>query len=269
MRSVPQLLQIMWPAETESFERDLLTTKQSRLNEIAHKQRASGLTINTFVLEGPPFIEIIRLVNRNDDDMIVTDPSVDQTDEVARPENTNLRLLRKCPVPVWVLGSSPDSSPKTIAAAIDVQNTNPENLELNKRILNHAAEIGDRYSAVLHLVQAWELYGEGMLIRKDGLDAVDRAREQYRESIDQSVGELLAPFRKRGIEFECALLNGAPERAIPAFVQDRGIDLLVMGTVGRSGISGLIMGNTAETVLKNVTCSVLALKPEGFQSPVR
>lgn len=42
-----------------------------------------------------------------------------------------------------------------------------------------------------------------------------------------------------------------------------------MGRVARTGLSGLFMGNTAETVLRSVDCSVLALKPDGFVSPVR
>ena len=44
---------------------------------------------------------------------------------------------------------------------------------------------------------------------------------------------------------------------------------IMMGTVGRTGIPGFIMGNTAETVLNRIDCSVLAIKPEGFVTPVR
>ena len=46
------------------------------------------------------------------------------------------------------------------------------------------------------------------------------------------------------------------------------IDLLVMGTVARSGIPGLVIGNTAERLLPQVPCSLLAVKPAGFESPV-
>ena len=46
-------------------------------------------------------------------------------------------------------------------------------------------------------------------------------------------------------------------------------DLVVMGTVARTGISGLLIGNTAEAILEQVQCSVLAVKPHGFVSPVR
>jgi len=46
------------------------------------------------------------------------------------------------------------------------------------------------------------------------------------------------------------------------------IDLLVMGTVCRTGSPGLIIGNTAERVLDSVKCSVLTVKPAGFVSPI-
>jgi len=41
-----------------------------------------------------------------------------------------------------------------------------------------------------------------------------------------------------------------------------------MGTVGRTGIQGFFIGNTAEEILNQVECSVLAVKPPGFQTPV-
>jgi len=47
------------------------------------------------------------------------------------------------------------------------------------------------------------------------------------------------------------------------------IDVLVMGTLGRTGISGFIIGNTAENVVQKLECSLLALKPGGFVSPVK
>jgi len=46
-------------------------------------------------------------------------------------------------------------------------------------------------------------------------------------------------------------------------------DLVVMGTVARTGISGLIIGNTAEAILDQLTCSVLAIKPPGVKTPVK
>ena len=57
-------------------------------------------------------------------------------------------------------------------------------------------------------------------------------------------------------------LNLAP------FARRHGMDIIVMGTVGRTGLPGLFIGNTAENVIDQVDCSLLAVRPEGFASPV-
>lgn len=64
------------------------------------------------------------------------------------------------------------------------------------------------------------------------------------------------------------LIEGDPVERIPELVMEQGIDLLVMGTVCRTGIAGFLIGNTAEEVLNRIDCSVLTVKPEGFITPV-
>lgn len=64
------------------------------------------------------------------------------------------------------------------------------------------------------------------------------------------------------------LLEGSPRQDIPAISKEIKADLVVMCTVARTGISGFFMGNTAETILNQLDCSVLAIKPQGFVTPV-
>ncbi len=47
------------------------------------------------------------------------------------------------------------------------------------------------------------------------------------------------------------------------------VDLLVLGTVARSGLGGFFIGNTAEKILNRIQCSVLALKPSEFKSSIK
>jgi len=54
---------------------------------------------------------------------------------------------------------------------------------------------------------------------------------------------------------------------IPFFVKNKHVDILVMGTLARTGILGYLMGNTAKGIMKELECAVLALKPGGFISP--
>ena len=65
------------------------------------------------------------------------------------------------------------------------------------------------------------------------------------------------------------VVNGMAEFVIPDIAKSENIDLLVMGTVCRTGIPGFFIGNTAEKILDEVDCSVLTVKPETFQSPVK
>ncbi len=62
-------------------------------------------------------------------------------------------------------------------------------------------------------------------------------------------------------EAKVHLMHGEAAEVIPQFVSGHGTDLLVMGTIGRTGLSGILMGNTAERILNRVECSVLAVKP--------
>jgi nucleotide-binding universal stress UspA family protein len=63
-------------------------------------------------------------------------------------------------------------------------------------------------------------------------------------------------------------LHGSADEKIPELVNDEQVDVLVMGTVARSGIKGLVIGNTAENIVQSIPCSLVALKPQGFISPV-
>lgn len=64
------------------------------------------------------------------------------------------------------------------------------------------------------------------------------------------------------------LLKGPARTEIPALAKQLEADVILMGTVARTGISGFVMGNTAETILSQIDCSVLAIKPPGFETPV-
>jgi nucleotide-binding universal stress UspA family protein len=60
------------------------------------------------------------------------------------------------------------------------------------------------------------------------------------------------------------LLEGDPASEIVRYGRDAGIDLIVMGTHGRTGVERLVLGSVAEKVLGAASCSVLVVKlPRG------
>jgi universal stress protein E len=88
-----------------------------------------------------------------------------------------------------------------------------------------------------------------------------------REARFQCFGILKASRAEPGRRVE-HLRKGNPAEVITRFVTDERIDAVVMGTVVRIGLPGFLIGNTAETVLDRVSCSLFTVKPDGFVSPV-
>ncbi|RAR61433.1 nucleotide-binding universal stress UspA family protein [Onishia taeanensis] len=129
--------------------------------------------------------------------------------------------------------------------------------------------------AELHLVHAWDAQEAGFvgLWANDRDTTTHRRGEQFRHKV--GIDRLTHRFRER-IDSEAYdylpprvhLPMGYARKQSPQLVKKLKAVLVVMGTVARIGIPGFIIGNTAEAVLYHLQCSVLALKPPGFVSPV-
>jgi universal stress protein E len=131
-------------------------------------------------------------------------------------------------------------------------------------------------SAVLHLVHAWEAFAErAMLSRGDiSRDSIDAHVEKQYLLHQKELYQLGDALRNRiGLEAydrlspRFHLPRGQAKKIIADLAAELQADIVVMGTVARTGISGLIIGNTAETILDQLECSVLAIKPPGFSTP--
>jgi len=63
------------------------------------------------------------------------------------------------------------------------------------------------------------------------------------------------------IAYEQHMITGEPADAVARFADDHDIDLIVMGTHGRTGLMRLLMGSVAEAVVRRAKCAVLTVKP--------
>ena len=98
----------------------------------------------------------------------------------------------------------------------------------------------------------------------------DAFQQQRLEEAEHALHNQLAETDYRTLSFgvQTHVVEGPAEIVILQAIEKYSTDLLVMGTVGRSGIPGLLVGNTAERLLPEVPCSVLAIKPADFQCPI-
>lgn len=232
---------------------------------------AEEVKIKSKVLLGEPFVEIVREVIKGRHDLVIKAAQEEKSASAMLFGSTDLHLLRKCPCPVWVLKSSRRQRYSRILAAVDPVAADKKGRGLNRLILDLAVSLAQLEESELDIVHAWSLYAERALRGRHVLPQreIDRMEEQTRDEHRARLDKLIAPYSLEGLTAQVHLIKGEPGEVIPRVAKERRVELIVMGTVARTGIPGLFIGNTAERVLGSVDCSVLAVKPKGFVTPVR
>ncbi|MGE3509885.1 MAG: universal stress protein [Vicinamibacterales bacterium] len=254
--------------DADEVRRAVEDEQRALLEARAHQWRQQGLDVRTDIRWGTPWLEVTYAVLRHGHDLVV------KTAEGALRQrrwlfgSTALHLIRKCPAAIWVVGRTGGADARRVLAAVD-PGDEPTRMALARRVL----EVGLLMSGAdgdLHAVSAWSAPHLHFLRSRAVPDeAVTRyvrdARDMAQEGLQRAVVAAGGPLWTGRVH----LIQGEPEQVIPAFVTDHTIDLVVMGSVGRVGLEGFLIGETAETIVRSVQCSVLVVKPHGFISPVR
>lgn len=251
---------------TPDLEHELIEHRRERLAAIA--KDAPDVPVTTELLRGRPAGAVIQEIVRENHDLLVRSHGRDLL-EAPRPFGAvDMELLRHCPCPVWLIGRHPPAARWRVLAAIRTTAAEPEEQKLNAHILEWALTLKSFGDAELTVLQAWTPYGASLLKSRLSPDEFAEFVEASRRTEDEALSDFLAPYKERLTDDAVKLVYGEPEDTIARFVESHGVDVVVMGTVARTGIAGLVMGNTAERVLQRLRGSVFAVKPPGFRSPV-
>lgn len=218
-----------------------------------------------------PAIRIIWHILRNSNDLLIKEAEPKESGKGFKA--IDMELLRKSPCPVWLCRPIKQHRKQIrVAVAIDPKNATQEGRNLSLRQLELSRSLADTCSGVLNIISCWDYEFEEYLrdnvwikIEDDKLaKTVDGVCLDHRAALD-------CLLDGSGITDNVLIhhVRGRPDKVIPQYIEDKRIDILVMGTVARTGISGLVIGNTAENVLQKIGCSLLALKPSGFVSPAK
>ena len=266
-RDYRMLLTAMTPEEIMSLARkDTL----SRLEEYIAPFSETG-RVTTRVLVGQESIAIIREVLRNGHDLVMKTARGMGGKLGMLFGSTAMHLLRKCPCPVWIL--KPEENRRfyrRIMAALDILPAEAEESGLNKKIMELTISMAEIEGSEIHIVHVAENPDDHLLLGALYIPPEEIGRWS-RETRNMRIGKLdefLEEFDLADLQHQEHVLQGWADEEIPQFANEYKIDLLVMGTLARTGIPGLFIGNTAEKILHRVNCSVLAVKPDGFISPV-
>lgn len=162
-------------------------------------------------------------------------------------------LVRHATMPVLIAREWTGKTPQKVLAAVDLSDAAPD-------ILRTANRWAKASGAELHVLYAWEIAGlsdyhsvmPGMSSRSYDTELA----EDFRTRMIATVDAVLGPNHGATVDVRA----GTAAYEIVFAAERSGIDLVVMGSHGRKGLSKLLLGNTAERVIQEAVSSVLVLR---------
>lgn len=275
IKALPSELHVpMAGAELKELQQRVVHDLQTQVEGLANDFRQDGVDAQAKTVVGTAFVEVIREVLREQHDLVVLAAEGKRSFITRIFGSTSMHLMRKCPCPVWVIKPGAGESYGRILAAVDVSDDPWDEIKqlINPLILQLASSLARMEKSDLHVIQAWSVDQEGYLQIRGNLSdqALSKLRRDTKREYVQKLDSLLDRVDLGGAgRLHTHVIRGDdPATIIIKLARREKIDLLVMGTVCRTGLAGFIIGNTAEEVLSALNCSVLTVKPEGFVSPV-
>lgn len=217
---------------------------------------ATGLNVKTTILYGPHWRELILAVQSDGHDLVIVGTRGRGIAGRALFGSTGNRLLRLCPCPVWSVKPMEFDQFNNILVAHDRTGAG----ELALSLAAGMARIQNSTLHVLHIVEHPE---DKRFLGQVSGEEVTRREESARVEIQGQCDKL-----QLDNPVDITIRSGDAYAEILAYVNKHNVDLLCMGTIARSGLAGLVTGNTAENVLPWISCSLIAIKPESFVSPL-
>lgn len=250
--------------EREAMRQAVLKDRELWLKDLVSPYQ--NINIDTQVIwHNRPYEAIIYTVINDKYDLVIKGTHQHGALKAVIFTPTDWHLVRKCPTPVLFVKDMQWPAQGNILAAVNAVSENEQHLSLNKRIIKDAQFLCELANAKLNLVNAYPATPVNIAIEipefNPGL---------YNESVKkhhiESTNELANEFNLTSDQ--CFIEEGLPEDVIPDVASRLNSELVVIGTVGRTGLSAALVGNTAEHVIDSLDCDVLALKPDGYVSPL-
>ncbi len=250
--------------EKESKITDSVEVAAQRvLEKLVAEAEAEGISASCKVTFGSSWEQIIREAIRSEQTLVIVGRRGSRSSSRFFYGNTVTKLIRKCPVPVLVAKPDPVREVEAILAADDFS-------EIGEAVLDAGVQLAQVKMGRLHVVHVIEEEGHGLFggtSREEGAELEAKEREAAEAEINERLSRTDYRTLVHGTKVHVDV--GSPEEVILDIIEGEDVDLMVIGSVGRSGLSAMLLGSTAERLLSTADASLMVIKPADFVSPVK
>lgn len=229
------------------------------LERRASALRGSGLSVDVCVVwEEPAHEAIVRATLREQADLVVAGRHERRANGPPRLRLTDWELMRLCPRPLLVTHSTSDTQAAgAVLAALDPTHAHDKPASLDRFIAQYAAEVADALKIECHAVHCVppSVYPLGHVTAADHKRVGRRMQSRMKRLI-----------RKADVEMKAIhVVSGNVAVSLPRFAHRLPAQILAMGIISRRWMKRFVVGDTAESVIRSLTCDVLLIKPSDFR----
>jgi len=247
-----------------------LGTAERRLQQFARMASLRGVEVTQCVnADYPPHEAVIRRAERIGADLVVAGTRPHGMAQRLFLKNTDWELIRQCPCPLLLVKSTRSYAGSVVLAAVDPFHSHAKPADLDVRLLDLGKTVAQAFKGSLHVFHAYmpliEMVPLPTALAIPAL-APPEAEKAHTQLVASELARLAAsvgvPPRSRHLRM------GVIASELCKTARDTRASVVVMGAVSRSTLRRIFIGSTAESVLDELNCDALIVKPRGFKSAV-
>lgn len=246
--------------ERESMRQAVITDREIWIQELLQQARNKGIACRVKVVwHNRPFEAVVQTVTDHGYDLVIKGTHDHDVLKSMIFTPTDWHILRKCPCPVLLVKEHAWPEQGNILAAVNAGSEKAHHKALNQLIIRQAKAMAAMLNAKVHLVNAYPGTPIHVAIEIPEFNPVEYNDSMRHHHVD-AANALAGQFDITSDAVH--VLEGMPEDVIPRIAKELDAEMVLIGTIGRTGLSAAIIGNTAEHVIDRLDCDVLALKTD-------
>ena len=255
-----EMTSMLSSAERDEMREGVLQGRKEWLKDLLVPYQHASFNFQIKVVwHSRPFEAIIQEVQDNHHDLVIKSSHKHSAIQTFIFTPTDWHLLRKCPCPVLLVKEREWPMGGNVLAAVNCATDDKEQVALNNKVIGESAEVARLLTAQLHLVNAYPITPVNMALELPDFDP-----NAYNAAVKRHHEKAMLEYAER-FNLDHSVLHleeGLAEEVIPQCADTINASLVILGTVGRTGLSAALLGNTAEQVVDKLSCDILVLRAD-------
>lgn len=219
---------------------------------VGERVRENDISLETEVQSGIPHVEILDYANQNNVDLLAMGRQGRGRLEEFLIGSVTRSVVRKADVPVLTVRMADDGE---LYCPYENVLVPTDGSQTATNAGDTAVELTDRYDATLHILSVVDTQPLGFDVRSETI------QNELEADAETAIGEIETKATEPGLSsVQTSVEHGQPHQAIRTYVGENEVDLVVMGTQGRTGVGRLLLGSVTRRVLQTVPVPVITVQ---------